>query len=95
MALANFSIYYTCKNIKAEYNNIKSKISAPAWSDTFDLPHGSYSITDIQDYFEFNIQKHETLTENLPVPIYVKKIKNRIFSKIKTGYKLELLTYQN
>ena len=95
MALANLSIYYTWKNIKSEYNNIKSKISAPTWNDTFDLPYGSYSTTDIQDYFEFIIQKHETLTESSPVPIYVKKIKNRIFSKIKTGYKLELLTYQN
>ena len=59
---------------------------------TFELPDGSYSITDIQDYFEFIIKKHETLTENPPVQIYPNKIKNRIVFKIKTGYKLELLT---
>ena len=47
---------------------------------------------DIQDYFEFIIKKHETLTENSPVQIYPNKIKNRIVFKIKTGYKLELLT---
>ena len=92
MALANLSIYYTWKNIKSEYNNNKFKISAPTWNDTFDLPDGSYSIAEIQDYFEFMIKKHKTLTENLPVQIYPNKIKNRIVFKIKTRYKLELLT---
>ena len=76
MALANLSIYYTWKNIKSEYNNNKLKILAPIWNDTFDLPDGSYSIADIQDYFEFIIKKHETLTENPPVQIYPNKIKN-------------------
>ena len=70
MALANLSIYYTWKNIKSEYNNNKFKILAPTWKDTFDLPDGSYSIADIQDYFEFIIKKQETLTENSPVQIY-------------------------
>ena len=40
---------------------------APTWNDTFDLSPGSYSVSDIQDYFEIIIKKHETLTENLPV----------------------------
>ena len=53
---------------------------------------GSYSISDIQDFVEFIIKKHETLTENLPIQIYPNKIKNMIVLKIKTGYKLELLT---
>ena len=92
MALANLSIYYTWKNIKSEYNNNKFKISAPTWNETFDLPDGSYSIPDIQDYFGFIIKKHETLTENLPIKIYPNTIKNRIIFKIKSGYKLELLT---
>ena len=92
IALANLSIYYTWKNIKLKYNNNKFKISVPTWNDTFDLPDGSYSISDIQDYFEFIIKKHETLTENPPIQIYPNKIKNRIVFKIKTGYKLELLT---
>ena len=91
MALANFSIYYTWKNIKSEYNSNKFKISSPTWNDTFDLPDGSYSIYDIQDYFEFIIKKQETLNENPPVQIYVNTIKNRIIFKIKTGYKSELL----
>ena len=92
MALANLSIYYALKNIKSEYNNSKFKISAPTWNDTFDLPDASYSISDIQDYFECIIKKHETLTENPLVEIYVNRIKNRIVFKIKTGYKLQLLT---
>ena len=92
MALANLSIYYTWKNIKSEYNNNKFKFSAPNWKYTFGLPDGSYSIADIQDYFEF--KKHETLTQNLPIQVYPNKIKNRIIFKINTGYKLELLTLE-
>ena len=92
MELANLSIYYTCKNIKFEYNNTKFKIFAPTWNDTFDLLVGSYSVSDIQDYFEYIIKKHETIKDNPPVQMYVNKIKNRIVFQIKTGYKLELLT---
>ena len=92
MALASLSIFYTWKNIKSEYNSNKFKISAPTWNDTFDLPDRSYFIVDIQDYFEFIIRKHETITENPSIQIYPNKIKNRITFRIKTGYKLELLT---
>ena len=76
MDLANLSIYYSWKNIKSEYNN--NKLSDPNCNDTFDLPDGSYSIVAIQDYFEIIITNHENLTDNPPVQIYVKKIKNRI-----------------
>ena len=69
IALGNLSIYYTWKNIKSAYNNNKFKISAPTWNDEFDLPDGSYSIADIQDYFEFIIKKHEILAEISPVQI--------------------------
>ena len=92
IALVNISIYYTWKNIKSEYNNNKCKISASTWNETFDLPDGSYTIDDIQDYFEFIIKKHETLTDNPSIKIYSNKKKNRIVFKIKTGYRLELLT---
>ena len=92
MELANLSIYYTWKNIKSEYNNNKFKISARTWNDAFDLPDGSYSVSDIQDYFEYIIKEYETIADDSPVQIYVNKIKNRIIFKIKTGCKLELLT---
>ena len=83
--LVNVSIYCTWKNIKSEYNNNKFKIPAPTGNDEFDLPDGSYSISDIQDYFEFIIKKYETLAENPPIQIYPNKIKNRIVFKVKTG----------
>ena len=92
MALANLSIYYTWKNVKSEYNNNKFKISAPTSNDEFNLPDGSYSVSDIQDYFEYIIRKYKTIADNPPVQIYVNKIKNRIVFKIKTGHKLELLS---
>ena len=90
--MVNLSIYYTWKNIKSTYNSNKFKISAPTWNDKFDLPDESYSVSDIQDYFEFITKKNETLTENPPIQIYPNKIKNRIVFKIKTGYKLELVS---
>ena len=92
MALANLSIYYTRKKIISEYNSNKFKISAPTWNDEFNSPDGSYSVSDVQDYFEYIIKKHETIADNPPVQVYVNKVKNSIAFKIKTGYKLELLT---
>ena len=56
IGLVNLSIYYTWKNIKSEYSNKKFKIWAVTWNDTFDLPDGSYAVSDIQDYFEFIIK---------------------------------------
>ena len=62
MALVNLSIYYTWKNVKsAECNNNKFKISAPTWNDEFDLPDGSYSVSDIQDYIECIIKNMKLL----------------------------------
>ena len=58
IALSNLIIYYTWKNIKSSYNNNKLKISAPTWNDKFELPDGSYSVLDIQDYFEYILKKH-------------------------------------
>ena len=92
MALANLSVYYTWKNVKSTYNNNKFKISAPTWNETFDLPDGWYNIPEIQDYIEYIIKKHETIGENAPILIYANTINNRIVFKIKTGYKLELLS---
>ena len=92
MALANLSIYYTWKNIKSIHNNNKFKISAPTWNETFDLPDGSYNISEIQDYIEYIIKKHETIGENAPILIYANTINNRIVFKIKSRYNLELLS---
>ena len=92
MALANLSIYYTWKNVKSIYNNNKFKISVPSSNETFDLPDGLYNISEIQDYIKYIIKKHETISENAPILIYANTINNRIVFKIKSGYKLELLS---
>ena len=92
MALANLSIYYTWKNVKSTYNNNKFKILAPTWNETFDLPDGSYNISELQNYIEYIIKKHETIGETVPILIYANTINNRIVFKIKSGYKLELLS---
>ena len=87
-ALSNLSIYYTWKNIKSSYNNNKFKISAPTWNDKFELPDGSYSVSNIQDYFEYILKKHGENTDKPSVQIYVNKIENRVTFKIKNGYSL-------
>ena len=92
MALANLSINYTWKNVKSISKNNKFKIFAPTWNDTFDLPDGSYNIPAIQNYIEYMIKKHETIGETAPILINANNISNRIVFKIKTGYKLELLS---
>ena len=92
IALVNWNIYLTWKNIKSAGNNNKIKISAPTWNDEFDLPGGSYSISDIKDYFEYIIKKHETVADDPPIQIYINKIKYHVVFNIKTGYKLKLLS---
>ena len=92
IALSKLSIYYTWKNLKSSYNKKKFKIPAPKWNDKFELPDGSYSVSDIQDYFEYILKKHGENTDKPSVQIYVNKIENRVTFKIKNGYSLELLT---
>ena len=92
MAVANLSIYYTWENVKSTYNNNKFKISAPTWNESFYLPDGSYNISEIQNYIEYIIKKHEAFGEIAPILIYANTINNRIAFKIKSGYKLGLLS---
>ena len=71
IALSNISICYTWKNIKSSYNKCKFKISTPTWNDKFELPDGSYSVSDVHDYFEYILKKHR---ENINNPsIHVNK----------------------
>ena len=80
------------ENIRKQYKNNKLKIKAPAWNDEFELPDGSYSVSDIQDYIEHIIKEHETLTKIPPIPVYINRIDNASVFKIKDGYTLELQT---
>ena len=59
-------------------------------NDEFELPDGSYSVSDIQDYIEYIINKHEILTAILPIHVYINRINNRLVFKIKDGHMLEL-----
>ena len=95
IVLSTLSIYYTWKNIKSSYNSNKFKISAPTWNDEFEWADGSYSVWDIQDYFEYIFKKHGKSVDKPSVQIYVNKIENRVSFKIKNGYSLELLTTDN
>ena len=92
VALSSLSIYYTWKNIKSSYNNNEFKISPPTTSDEFELPDGSFSISDIHDYFEYILKKHSENVDNLSIRIYVNKIENRITFKVRNEYYLQLLT---
>ena len=85
IALSNLNIYYTWKNIKNSCNNNEFKISAPTWNDEFKLPNGSYSVSNIQDYFEFILKKHGEDIDKPSIQIYVNKIENRVTFKIKDG----------
>ena len=91
-AIQNLSVYYTWKNIRNQYKNDKLKITSPTWNDEFELPDGSYSVSDIQDYIEYIIKKHKTLTTIPPIHVYIYRIDNRSMFQMKDGYKLELQT---
>ena len=80
IALSILSIYNPWKN---SYNNNKFKISGPTWNDKFELPNGSYSLTAIQDCFEYILKKHGEDIDKLSVQIYVNKIENRVTFKVK------------
>ena len=60
--------------------------------DKFELTDGSYSVSDIQDYFEYIFKKHGESVYKPSVRIYVNKIESRVTFRIKNGYSLTLLT---
>ena len=91
-ALQNLSIYYKWKNIRKQYKNNELEVIAPTWNDEFELLGGSCSVSDIQDFIEFIIKKHETLTTIPSIHVYIIRINNRLVFKVKDGYKLKLQT---
>ena len=69
--LSNLSIYYKSKNIKKSYKNNKFKIS---WNEAFELPDRSYTISDIQDYFEYILKKkHGEMAVDTSIKVYINK----------------------
>ena len=83
VALSNLASYDTWNNNKRSCVNSKFKISFPKWNDKSELPDGSYSLYDIQDYFEYIIKKHNTVTDDPRIRIYIKisKTKSHLISK--------------
>ena len=78
VALSNISIYYTWKNVKISYNNNPFTISAHTWSEEFKTPDRSYSMSDIQDYFEYILKRHSENVDNPSIKVYVNKVENRV-----------------
>ena len=71
-------MYYTWQNVQSEYKNNKLKITGPTWDESFDLPYGSYTIADIQDYVLYIVKTYENISSNeeSPILIYPNEIKN-------------------
>ena len=87
VALSNLSSYYTWKNIKSSNKNNKFKVSTATWSNTFELPDGSYSISDIQSYFEAILKKHgEKSVDNPSIERYVSKVRNLLIRNLVVVY---------
>ena len=83
VAIQNLSIYYTWKNIRKQYKNYKLEIITPTWNDEFELQDDSYSVSDIQDFVEYIIKKHEILTTISPSHVYINRISNKLVFKMK------------
>ena len=90
VASSNPSMFYTWKSIKKSNKNNKFKTSAPIRNDKFELPNWSFSVLDIQDYFEYNIKRMKKRLNPL-TKMHANKMENRITFRIKKGYYLELL----
>ena len=76
-------VFIIHRNIKSLYNNNKFKISPPTWNAKFELPDGSYSVSDIQDYFEYILKKHGEDIDKPSVQICVNKLKIGLHLKLK------------
>ena len=92
VALSNLSIDCIWENTKKSYKNNKFKILSPTWNEEFELSDRSYSVSDIQYYFEYILKKHGEKTDNPSIKTYINKIEIRITFKIKTGHCLKFLT---
>ena len=92
VALQNLSLVYTWKNIRKQYKNNEIKIIAPKRNDEFELPNDFYSVSCIQDYINFIIKKHKTLTTIPPIHAYINRIDDILVFKLKDEHKLELQT---
>ena len=92
IVLQNLYIYYSWKNKRQHGKSNQLKITAPTWNDVSELPGSPYLVSDVQYYIENIIKKHEEISANPLIHIYMNRITNRLVFKIKYGYKPELQT---
>ena len=78
VGLQKLYVYHTLTNVRKQYQNNKFKIIAPTWNDEFELPDGFYSLSEIQEYIEYIIKKHKTLTAIPRIHVYINRINNRL-----------------
>ena len=71
MLLFKTYLYYKWKKRRKQHKNNKLKIIVPTWNDKFELPDSFYSVSDIQDYIEYIIKNHETLTTIRSIHVYI------------------------
>ena len=83
VALQILTIYSTWKYIRKQCKSNKLKIIPPTWNEEFELADGSYFVLDIQDYRDYIIKNHETLTTISTVNVYINRTNNRLVFKIK------------
>ena len=76
VGLQNLYVYYIWENVRKQYENNKLKIITPTWNNEFELPDGSHPVSDIQDYIEYIIKKHEILRKIPPFAVYSNRINN-------------------
>ena len=75
---------------KKTVQNNKLKITATTWNDDFELADGSYSVSDIPDYIEYIIKKHERLIAIPPIHVYINRISNSFKQKMDINYNFKL-----
>ena len=92
--LWNLSIYSIWENIKKSYRNNKFKYQLRYGITKLNYLRDNYSVSDIQDYFKHIFKKYGEKTDNPSIRIYLNNTENTITFKIKTGFYLELLTFE-
>ena len=82
----------TRRKIQKNSIRVRNLKQSPTWNDKFELPNGSYSVSDIQNYIKCIIKKHGTLPTIPPIYVYINRINNTLVFKVKDGYEVELQT---
>ena len=72
------TLAFTIQNVKSLYKNLEQ-----TWNKEFELLDESYFVSDIQDYFEYILKKHGTVTDNSSVRIHTNKAEIGLYLKLR------------